>query len=141
MSLCTVRLNENDIALLTKLIDGKQCKTPGSAIKAVLKFCYENDVDFTQDISIDRNKHNKMIEQIHVMMPQVMYMLSFLLSNDLTQLDDKKAKALREKALQFINKTCSAMNDIEYEFNYFDLGKNHFKTIPSELDQGNGPWK
>jgi hypothetical protein len=77
----------------------------------------------------------KMIEQIHVSIPHLLYLLRFQTLSSFEDSSDEKIKKYRYQSVDYANKTCGDFQNINYNAIRFSMNDIGFKTIPSDKEK------
>lgn len=86
----------------------------GKALKKLLKWCAYHDIDIEGSHDVFDKDMRKMIEQIHVSIPNIMYLsrMSTLFSGE--EISKEKLEQYKKTSLEYINNTCGSFQDVTY---------------------------
>ncbi len=120
MTSVSLRLSDEEIAYLTaiakhkKLFKYSKRRSPGIALKALVKWCVENKIDITEGYEKPENTSKKLLEQLHVTIPHILYLLRMHILMDSSQISDDEIAKVKQQAIAYINTVCSAFQHINY---------------------------
>jgi hypothetical protein len=142
MTSVAIRLNENELDYLKKIAqENKICKkgndiSIGKTIKELIRWCELNKISFSQNTNnLMTDNLVKMIEQIHVSIPHLLYLLRFQTLSSFEDSSDEKIKKYRYQSVDYANKTCGDFQNINYNAIRFSMNDIGFKTIPSDKEK------
>lgn len=107
----------------------------GKALKKILQWCAYHDIDIAKSHDVFDEDMRKMIEQIHVSMPNLMYLsrMATLFSGD--GISQEKSEQFKKTSLEYINNTCGAFQDITYNNLRVSINPFGLKQIPIEKEK------
>ncbi len=142
MTSVAIRLNENELDYLKKIAkENKIYKKEndisiGKTIKELIRWCALNKISFSQNPNnLMSDNLVKMIEQIHVSIPHLLYLLRFQTLSSFEDSSDEKIKKYRYQSVDYVNKTCGDFQNINYNTIRFSMNDIGFKTIPSDKEK------
>lgn len=87
----------------------------GKAMKELIKWCRMSGIKIGKNGGSESNDSQRMLEQIHSILPQMMYQLRMqLLFNSETVSEELIAKC-KQSTISFLNSSCGAFQDIQYK--------------------------
>lgn len=109
----------------------------GKAIHAIIRWCHLNEIDITkkQVNSGLSPEIEKMIEHIHIAIPNLMYLArlqSVLANNGIPQETIIQGRRL---TLDYLNETCGDFQNAHYNQVRFSINKIGLKSTPSDKDK------
>lgn len=132
MTTISAKFTQKEIEYLTRLAQDNHLyrgnsKEPsiGKAMKELVKWCCMSDIHIGATTDYQPSGSNKMLEQIHAIMPNLMYLLRMQLLFTGETLSDEKVALCRRQAIDFINANCGAFQEIQYN-----------QISPTDDDQG-----
>ena len=142
MTSIAVRLSTTEIDYLTELAKNNKIYkgqteeiSLGKTLKALIHWCQTNNVTTLSSKNSMNENVLKMIEQIHISIPHLMYLsrLQTLIGCD--EFPDEKIKKYRFQTLDYINKICGDFQNIPYNEIRFSINDIGLKTIPTDKDK------
>lgn len=129
----SIRIEKNEQDYLKK-IASKNHLSIGKSLKKVLEWCAINDVDLSKPHSIFDEDVRKMIEHIHVSIPNLMYLsrINTLLcaeGRNKDTLDDFK-----KISLDYINNTCGDFQHTNYNAIRVSINPFGMKKVPCDKE-------
>lgn len=97
----------------------------GKAMKELIKWCHMNDVNISGNMNSKSNDSTIMLEQIHAIIPNLMYLMRMQLLFAGESLSDEQVAQCKKQAIDFINANCGAFQEIQYN-----------QISPTDDDQG-----
>lgn len=124
------------IAMKSKLYksDSKDLSL-GKALKYLVKWCQVNDVDITKVAKSMDDDIKKMIEHIHVAIPNLMYLarLQTLLGSD--TIPDDKVVHCRKQTVDYLNTVCGDFQNVIYREVRFTMNDIGLKQVPEDKEK------
>lgn len=106
----------------------------GKALKNLVKWCVHNNISLSKKHDTFDEEVREMIEQIHVAIPNLMY-LSRMNAGLSSEAVDKKIQAKhKEDTISYINETCGAFQNITYNTLRVSINRFGIKGIPSDKE-------
>lgn len=142
MTTLSTRLSETELEYLStiasdnKLFIGTSKKTSlGKAMKELVKWCHVNNIDISKSPQSLNDETKKMIEQIHVSIPNLMYLarMQTLLASD--TIPDEKISRCRQQTVDYINNTCGDFQNVNYSEVRFSMNDIGLKQTPIDKDK------
>ncbi|RUQ96665.1 hypothetical protein [Legionella septentrionalis] len=112
MTSLSVRLSEEEIAYLEAISKNKKLfryssrRSPGRALKALIKWCAENKIDISENFEKPANSSKKLLEQLHVTMPHILYLLRMHILMDSGKISNEEITSAKRQAIDYINTVC-----------------------------------
>jgi len=106
----------------------------GLAAKEIIKWCMKNKVDISKNIDDFEPDTKKMIEQIHVAIPHILMLGRMNLQPLIDATPDDKVREDRAKAVEYVNNTCGAFQNIHYENIRVSLNHIGMKQAPESKE-------
>lgn len=146
MTTISTRLTQKEMDYLTKVaIENKIFKgtskdvSHGKAMKEIIKWCQHHDVDINKrQQSVDDNI-KKMIEQIHISIPNLMYLSRLQLLLNSQSIPDEEQSICVKKTMDYLNSACGDFQNINYNEIRFSMNDLGIKQIP--IDKEKSLWK
>lgn len=107
----------------------------GKALKKILQWCTYHDIDITTSHDVFDNDMRKMIEQIHVSIPNLMYLSRMATLFAGNEIPKEKAEQFKKTSLEYINNTCGAFQDITYNSLRVTINPFGLKQIPADKEK------
>jgi len=145
MTSISVRLSEDETAYLEAISRNKKISksnkqsSPGRTLKRLIKWCADNQIDISSSYEKPENSSKKLLEQLHVSLPHVLYLLRLNLLLDSSKIPDEAIAKAKQQAIDYINSVCGDFQHVEYsEINAVgnEIG---LKQLPVEKDRS--AWK
>jgi len=107
----------------------------GKALNELVRWCHLNRIDINSNHNAVNDDIKKMIEQIHVAIPHLMYLtrLQTVLLSD--GIPEEIITRSRGQTLDYINKTCGDLQNINYDLVRFSMNDIGLKTLPVNKDK------
>ena len=109
----------------------------GKAVHALIRWCHLNQIDINKknDITGFSSDIEKMIEHIHIAIPNLMYLarLQSVLTNN--GIHEDTIIQGRRLAIDYLNKTCGDFQNTHYNQVRFSINNLGLKTTPSDQDK------
>lgn len=129
----SIRIERSEEDYLKKIAD-KNNISIGKALKKVLEWCSINDVDLSKSNSVFDENVRKMIEHIHVSIPNLMYLsrMNTLFSGE--SVSKEKSEEFKKTSLDYINNTCGDFQYIYYNNVRVSINPFGLKQVPSDKE-------
>lgn len=136
-------LSAKDTAYLMKLAKenhftrGESANTysPGYAMKELVRFCREQDLDLRKQY-VEKPDHNtKMLEQVHMAIPHLLYLLRMVVGAVDKDLDEKTYQQLRGLSLKFLTETCGDFQSVNYQENQIKINQHGINRMPIQEEE------
>lgn len=146
MTTVAVRLSSKEmeylgeIAHTNKIHKGETSELSiGKALKELIKWCRLNQIDINEKKENLSDELHKMIEQIHIAVPNLMYLarLQTLLSSD--GISDEKIIRSRQQTVDYLNNVCGDFQNVQYNQVRFSINDIGLKSTP--IDKEKSLWK
>jgi hypothetical protein len=111
----------------------------GKALKKLAQWCAFNDMDISKSHDVFDEDMRKMIEQIHVAIPNLMYLSRMDTLFNSEEIPKETAEECKKKSLDYINSTCGAFQYANYKSLRVSINAFGMKQIPS--DKETSLWK
>lgn len=137
MTVVSTRLSPKEVEYLQSIaIENKMRKggsedvSLGKAMNELVRWCHLNHIDINQNYNAMNDDIKKMIEQIHIAIPHLMYLsrVQALLSTN--EIAEEKIMQIRQQAIEYINKMCGDFQNIHYNLVRFSMNDIGLKTLP-----------
>ena len=142
MTVVSTRLSSKELDYLAQIAsDNEMYKgkskdvSLGKALYELVRWCYLNKVDINQNNSAMNDDVKKMIEQIHIAIPNLMYLSrlqTVLASKDIP---DETLKNSRHQTVDYLNKTCGDFQNVQYNQVRFSMNDIGLKSTPTDKDK------
>lgn len=111
----------------------------GKAMKELVKWCRLHQIDIRKNAPSLEDEHKKMLEQIHVAIPHLIYLsrLQILLGSD--KIPDEKVADCRQQTIDYLNAVCGDFQSIRYNEVRFSINDIGLKQTP--VDKEASTWK
>jgi len=138
VSVVSTRLSPKELEYLTHIAaENKMRKgssedlSLGKALNELVRWCHLNQIDIYQNHNTVHDDIKKMIEQIHMSIPHLMYLsrVQTLLSSN--GIPEEKTKQARHQAVEYINKVCGDFQNTNYNLVRFSMNDLGLKSMPS----------
>lgn len=138
MKMIGTRLDESEYSYVEALAKKMGVK-PSRAIKAVLSFAAKTDLDVTKPTTKVSDDLRKMIEQIHMIMPHIMYSSRLSSVINMRGIPESEMKQLQQNLLEDTTQRCGDFQSVTYTQNYTNTSKIGFTQMP--IEQEVSAWK
>ena len=146
MTSISTRLNQKESDYLTKIAienqlfkgESKDIST-GKAMRDVVKWCQQNNVDIRKNMDSMNNEMQKMIEQIHVAIPNIMYLSRLNILFNANSMEGEEISSHVNKTLEYLNDTCGGFQNVNYNEIHFSVNELGIKQAP--IDKEKSSWK
>ena len=140
MTTISVRLSDDELAYLEAISKSKKAiksdkkNSPGKALKSLIKWCTDNQIDITSPYEKPENSSKKLLEQLHVSLPHVLYLLRLNLLLDSSKIPDEAIAKAKQQAIDYINSVCGDFQHMEYSEINAVSNEIGLKQLPIEKD-------
>ena len=146
MSIISAKLNQNEIDYLEKIaienhLFKGESKEPsvGKAMKELIKWCQMMNIKIGEKQNNGLSEIQKMLEQIHTTIPHLMYLQRMQILFQSDEISDEKIASCKQQSIDFINATCGAFQDIQYQTIAIIENENGVGKLP--IDKNKSKWK
>ena len=147
MTTISTRLGQKEIDYLTriavenKIYKGSDSKeiSHGKAMKELIKWCQDNEVNINKKPKSMDDDIKKMIEQIHVAIPNLLYLSRLQLLLNSKSIPDPELETCVKKTVDYLNTVCGDFQNINYNEIRFSMNDLGIKQIP--IDKEKSQWK
>lgn len=141
MTTVAVRLSEGELDYLTAITkkvgnSGKK-SSPGKTLKALLKWCADNQIDITSSYEKPKNSSRKLLEQVHVSIPHILYLSRLHVLMDSDKIPDEVVARSKQQAIDYLNAVCGEFQHMEYTEIKGSTNDIGLKQLPIETKQSN----
>lgn len=142
MTNVAARLSQKEIEYLSQIASenriykgGTEEPSLGKAMHALIRWCHLNQIDINKKTSGIDSELVKMIEHIHIAIPNLMYLarLQAIISND--GISEETIMNGRRLTVDYLNKTCGDFQNTQYTQVRFSMNDMGLKLLPSEKDK------
>ena len=142
MTSISARLSPKELEYLSKIaFENKIYKgssedlSLGKAMHELIRWCHLNQVDINKKHDNMNVELTKMIEQIHVAIPNLMYLarLQTVLTSD--GMPDEKIIHGRRQTVEYLNKSCGDFQNIQYTQVRFSMNDIGLKVIHADKNK------
>ncbi len=142
MTVVSTRLSPKELDYLAGIASENKMRKGGSdelslgkALNELVRWCHLNRIDINSDHNAVNDDIKKMIEQIHVAIPHLMYLtrLQTVLLSD--GIPEEKIARSQAQTLDYINKTCGDLQNVNYDLVRFSMNDIGLKTLPVNKDK------
>ncbi|HHF7349642.1 TPA: hypothetical protein ACPSKE_002852 [Legionella feeleii] len=140
MTSVSVRLSEEDLSYLESLANNKilfprnKKNSSGKTLKALIQWCRENDFEPTNTPLNLPDDSKKMLEQIHVTLPHLLYLTRLHILMDSRNISDEVVANSKQQAVDYLNKVCGDLQNMLYTEIQWSTNDVGLKQIPIEAD-------
>lgn len=129
----SIRVEKKESDYLNKIAERNNISI-GKALKKVLEWCSINEVDLSKSHSVFDEDVRKMIEHIHVSIPNLMYLsrMNTLFSGD--NISKEKTEEFKKTSLDYINNTCGDFQHVTYNNIRVSINPFGMKQVPCDKD-------
>lgn len=122
MTIVSAKFTENELEYLSKIAsdnalykgDNKELSL-GKALKELIKWCQDNKVDINNSNNEFDLNCKKMLEHIHVSIPNLLYLLRLQILFASDGITDEKILHCKRQSIEYLNKICSDFQEIIYK--------------------------
>lgn len=146
MTTISTRLTQKELDYLTKIAfenslykGSSKDFSVGKAMREIIKWCLQNNVDIKHNTDSINDNTKKMIEQIHASIPNLMYLarLDVLLKVD--SIPSEEVVKCVNKTIEYMNNTCGDFQNVSYNEIRFSINELGIKQTP--IDKEKSLWK
>lgn len=87
----------------------------GKAMKKLIEWCQMSDVKIGEKKHTKVDESQKMLEQIHSILPQIMYQLRMQLLFNSENASEVQLANYKQSAINFLNASCGEFQDVQYK--------------------------
>lgn len=111
----------------------------GKAMKELIKWCQVNKININQNNSGLDSEYKKMIEQIHVAIPNLMYLarLQTLLGSE--AFSDEHVLRCKQQTVDYLDSVCGDFQSVNY--NEVHVSTNDLGLNQLPIKKGKSKWK
>lgn len=145
MTTLSVRLSDDELAYLEVISRNKKINkpnkksSPGRALKQLVQWCIDNQIDITSTYEKSGNSPKKLLEQLHVSLPHILYLLRLHLLLDSGKISDDVVTKAKQQAIDYINSVCGDFQNMEYSEVNATINEIGLKQLPVEKNRTS--WK
>ncbi len=140
-------LSSKDEAYLMKLAkengltrgDSENVYSPGYAMKELVRFCREQDIDLRKQYVEKPDHQTKMLEQVHMAIPHLLYLLRMVVGAVDKDLDEKTYQQLKALSLTFLTETCGDFQSVRYQENAIKINQHGINRMP--IQEEDSRWR
>ena len=141
MTTISVRLSDDELAYLEAISKSKKFSksskqsTPGRALKSLIKWCVDNEIDITSPYAKSADSSKKLLEQLHVTIPHLLYLSRLHILMDSNKISDDAVNKAKQQAIDYINSVCGDFQQVEYSEIKTICNEIGLKQLPIERDR------
>jgi len=142
MTTISTRLSEKEMDYLTRIAtENKIYKgtskevSHGKAMKELVKWCLNNDVNINNKQRSMDDDIKKMIEQIHISIPNLLYLTRMQLLLNSESIPDEELSRCVKKTIDYLNSACGDFQNINYNEIRFTMNDLGIKQTPIEKEK------
>lgn len=105
----------------------------------MIKWCVENEIDITSSYEKPENSSRKLLEQLHVAIPHILYLSRLHILMDSNKISDNIVSKAKQQAIDYINSVCGDFQHMQYSEIRPTANDMGLKRLPIEKDSSN--WK
>lgn len=145
MTAISVRLSDDELAYLEVISKNKKISksskqsSPGRALKQLIKWCIDNEVDMASSFEKPEDSSRKLLEQLHVAIPHVLYLSRLHILMDSNKISDDAVSKAKQQAIDYINSVCGNFQQIEYSEITVTSNDMGLRQLPVENERS--AWK
>ena len=142
MTNLSTRLSPSEIEYLSNIASknkiykgGTDELSLGKAMRDIVRWCHLNNIDINKKGAGINDEVVKMIEHIHVAIPNLMYLarMQAILASD--GVSDEKIIHGRRQTMDYLNNTCGDFQNTNYTQIRFSINNIGLKLAPSDKDK------
>lgn len=144
MTSVSAKFTQKEIAYLEKIaIDNdlyrgdSEVPSVGKAMKELIKWCHMNDLKIGSNSASKSDHSDKMLEQIHAIIPNLMYLIRMQLLFNSDTISDEKVAYCKKSAIDFINANCGDFQQIQYKSISPTQDDQGLNKLPININQSN----
>jgi hypothetical protein len=137
MTTLSTRLSEKELEYLSTLAAQNQLYkgtsnelSLGKAMKELIKWCQLNKIDIRKVNQAMDKDIKKMIEQIHVSIPHLLYLSRLQILLDSDKVADERVVHCRQQTLDYLNTVCGDFQNVTYNEVRFSINDIGLKQTP-----------
>ena len=111
----------------------------GNAVRELIKWCAHNEIDINKKTQEFDHDLRKMIEQIHLAIPNLMYLARIHGLLGQKQYSDEEVNLCKQKTIAYLNKTCGDFQTINYKTLRVTVNNFGLKQVP--ISEVQSEWK
>lgn len=140
MTTISIRLSDDELTYLEvismnkKMNKASKKSSPGRTLKQLLQWCIDNQIDITSTYEKPENRPKKLLEQLHVSLPHILYLLRLHLLLDSSKISDDAVAKAKQQAIDYINSVCGDFQHMEYSEIQATHNEIGLKQLPIEKD-------
>lgn len=138
MTVVSCRLNEDELFYVNLLAKKMKVKT-SRALKVLVSFAMNNNLDCSNPQNKVSDEVRKMLEQIHMMMPHLLYNSRIASKASLSSFTDEDFGNFHIELLDEMNRKCGDYQSVSYTQNYITHNPIGFSQMP--IEQELSRWK
>lgn len=144
MTTVTIRISDDEIQYLEEIANHRSLfksqkeRSVGKVLKALLKWCQENDFN-PSELSDETNSTRKLIEQMHLTVPHILYLLRLHVLLDSNKIPDVVAHNAKQQAIEYINAVCGEFQNMDYKELTTISNDDGLKQLP--IAKGESHWR
>lgn len=138
MSVTSTRLKEGEHTYLQQLANKRKISV-SNALRDLVEFAAQNELDPYAGSTDFPDEVRKMIEQIHMAIPHLMYTTRATNKVMLGKLSDDELFTLQRSVLDEMTRRCGDFQTVKYTQNYTAKNKQGLTEMP--LDEKETAWK
>ena len=128
------------ISLENKIFKGDTKEVShGKAMKELVKWCQRNNIDINKNQRSMDDDIKKMIEQIHISIPNLLYLTRLQLLLNSASIPDEELSICVKKTMDYLNSACGDFQNINYNEIRFSMNDLGIKQVP--IDKEKSLWK
>ncbi len=109
-----------------------QKSSPGRALKQLLAWSMENQIDITSVYEKPENTSKKILEQLHLSLPHILYLSRLHLLLDSSKISDEVVSKAKQQAIDYINAVCGDFQSIQYSEIETTTNEIGLRQLPAE---------
>lgn len=140
MTTISVRLSDDELAYLEAIPKNKKLNksgkpiSPGRSLKQLIKWCVENQIDITSYYAKPEDSSRKLLEQLHVAVPHMLYLSRLHILMDSDKIPDDVVSKAKQQAIDYINTVCGDFQHVEYSEISATSNEIGLRQLPAEKD-------
>ena len=145
MTTISVRLSDDELAYLEAISKSKKVSksrkqsTPGRALKSLIKWCIDNEIDMTSSYEKPEDSSRKLLEQLHMATPHLLYLSRLHILMGSNKIPDDAVSKAKQQAIDYINSVCGDFQHMQYSEITATSNEIGLKQLPVEKDSST--WK
>lgn len=108
------------------------------SLQYLIEYCLQNNISPIKKDDSNITDIRRMIEQIHASIPHLMYQNSLQSTILVSDIDDDKFSAAKQKSIDYISNNIGGFQNTNYKYVRYNINKIGIKTVPNE--QGYNLW-